>query len=101
MTTRPDPIELRNDERGRQIAALIRTNPEIIDQAKAVLERWIARDGGAPDAALLEWRDALAMLEPEQLARFLESTTPRARRMRISSPFVGLTIRRPVLRRSS
>jgi hypothetical protein len=90
VAIRVDPIELRGDQRGRRIAAMIRVNPRIIEQARETLERWIERDAGDPDPALLEWRDALAMLEPEQLARFFESETPRARRMRISSPFVGL-----------
>lgn len=88
-----DPIERRNDELGRRIAELIRTDPRVIDQAKEILDRWIAGTGGEPSAALSEWRVALAMLEPQELAKFFESTTPRARRMRISSPFLVLVPR--------
>jgi hypothetical protein len=90
MATRVDPIELRNDHIGRRIAALIRSNPRVVEQAAEILERWIARAGAEPPPALVEWRVALAMLTPEELAKFFESTTPRARRMRSSSPFAVL-----------
>lgn len=82
-----DPVEVRNDERHRRIAAVIRRDPSVMVRAREMLDRWLARD---PHPALLEWRAAFLMFEPEDMARFLESTTPRARRMRISSPFVGL-----------
>jgi len=38
-------------------------------------------------SAQLAWKTALAMLDAGQVADFLESRTPRAKRMRISSPF--------------
>lgn len=59
----------------------------VIAQASALLDKWLAHDA---HPTLVEWKIALAMLEPHELAQFLESATPRARRMRISSPFVGL-----------
>ena len=85
-----DPIEARNDEIHRRVAALIRRDPTVIAKARATLDRWLA---SSTEPALVEWQNALAMFEPEQLARFLESETPRAKRMRISSPFVGLVPR--------
>jgi hypothetical protein len=72
------------------VAARIRRDPSVITEAAARIERWIQRDGAEPLPVRLEWRHALRLLEPEQLARFLESDTPRARRMMISSPFFGL-----------
>lgn len=87
MERRKDPVEARNDERHRKIAALIRTDPSVIAMAGALLDKWLAHDA---HPALVEWKIAFAMLDPDELARFLESATPRARRMRISSPFVGL-----------
>ncbi|HEX3481988.1 MAG TPA: hypothetical protein VHT91_43540 [Kofleriaceae bacterium] len=87
MTRKVDPTELRNAEIHRRAAAEIRRDPRIIEQAAARLERWIVRSGDPPDPALVEWETALAMLDAEQLADFLESPTPRAKRMRISSPF--------------
>jgi hypothetical protein len=85
-----DPIELENDAFHRTIAERIRADPSIIEAARTRLERWIAKEEPAPLAVRLEWRSALRLMTPEQLAAFLESRTPRARRMRISSPFFGL-----------
>jgi hypothetical protein len=90
MESRIDPSELENDEIHRRVAARIRRDPGVIDEARARLERWLARDGDRPHPATLEWRAAIEMLDPASLAEFLESTTPRARRMRSSSPFFGL-----------
>ncbi|HEX3474248.1 MAG TPA: hypothetical protein VHT91_04355 [Kofleriaceae bacterium] len=39
---------------------------------------------------LREWLDVLLMLDPEQIARFIESDTPRARRLRSSTPLAWL-----------
>ena len=87
MDQRPDPIEARNDELHRRVAALIRVDPRVVPQARETLERWLAAD---PLPAWLEWRAALRLLTPEEIASFLESSTPRARRMRSSSPFAGV-----------
>lgn len=87
MTRKVDPTELRNHEIHRRVAAEIRRDPRIIEQASARLDRWMLRSGDPPDPALVEWKTALATLDPGQLADFLESPTPRAKRMRISSPF--------------
>jgi len=43
--------------------------------------------GDPSDPALVEWKIALTSLDARQLADFLESPTPKAKRMRISSPF--------------
>jgi hypothetical protein len=87
---RIDPTERRNDELHRRIAALIRREPAVIAEATAALDRWLAQPGVEPLPAWLEWKTALSMLDAPQLADFLESTTPRARRMRTSSPFFVL-----------
>lgn len=87
MTRKIDPTEARKDAIHRRAAAEIRRDPRFIEEAAARLERWLQRSGDPPDPALVEWRIALAALDPDQLAAFLESPTPRAKRMRISSPF--------------
>ena len=84
-----DPIQARNDETHRKVAARIRQDAGVIAEARARLERWIERDGAPIDPALEEWLDALDMMDAQDLAEFLESTSPRAKRMRISSPFVA------------
>lgn len=85
MQHRVDPIADENDELHRRVAQQIRRDPTVVARAAETLERWLARE---PLPAWIEWRTALVMLEPLQLADFLESTTPRARRMKISSPFL-------------
>lgn len=89
MEPKVDPVRARSDELHRRIAAAIRRDPTLIDQAKTRVARWIARDA-APHAMHVEWRDALAMLDADEIAQFLESPLPRAVRMRSASPFAGL-----------
>jgi hypothetical protein len=81
------PIEQENDELHRRIAALIRRDPSLIEKARARLNEHIARN---PLPAREEWRTALRHLDAADVVRFIESTTPRARRMKISSPFFFL-----------
>jgi len=90
MDLRIDPAEQLNDEIHRRVAARIRCEPSVIAEARARLERWLAQDGPDPHPAWLEWETVLDMLDPIEVAEFLDSTTPRARRMRCSSPFFGL-----------
>ena len=85
-----DPIEQENDARHRAIAARVRQDPALVAEARSRIQRWIARDGGAPDPVLLEWEAVLEFLSPQQIADFLESPLPRARRLRSSSPFPAL-----------
>jgi hypothetical protein len=84
-----DPIEARNDAVHRRVAERIRRDSSVIAEATKRLERWLG-ERTDPNPALLEWRAAIKMLEPSELADFLESDTPRAKRMRVSSPFFGL-----------
>jgi hypothetical protein len=58
----------------------------LIAEARARLEQLIVREGAPVDPILLEWLDVLRMLDPSQIADFIESATPRARRLRISIP---------------
>lgn len=88
----PNPhakIDEENRERDRRIAALIRKRPEIIARAQRNLEQWAARWGGL-DQPWEEWALLLRMLTPCQIADFLESDTPKANRLRQSTPFLGI-----------
>src|SRR6266516_4865466 len=88
----PNPhakIDEENRERDRRIAELIRRRPEVIKLAQRNLQNWAARWGELTDA-WEEWALLLRMLTPSQLADFLESTTPKANRLRQSSPFFGM-----------
>lgn len=87
---RRDPIEERAAAIHERVAARIRREPELLVEAVARLSRRLEQEGGPADPVLCEWRDVLLMLTPEQVAAFVESDTPRARRLRISSPLVWL-----------
>jgi len=83
-------IDRANLEDDRATGAVLRQHLELVEAARANLQRWMAQDGDAADPALAEWADLLFFLTPAQLADFLESETPKANRLRQSSPFIGL-----------
>ena len=85
-----DPTVEKTIELHRRIVERLRQDPSLIDRAREILEQWIARAGGAALPAEQEWRDALRLLDVDDMIRFLESDTPRARRMKTSSPFPAL-----------
>src|SRR5438874_2473053 len=90
MPLREDPIERESDALHREIAARIRRDPACVAEAAAILARWIERDSPEPHPVMLEWQAVLRQLDPPELADFLESSMPRARRLRASSPFAVL-----------
>jgi hypothetical protein len=77
-------------ESHRRIAARIRQDPAVIAQAVARVEQRLAAEAGTPDPVLCEWLDLLRLLDPDQIADFIEAETPRAERLRSSSPLVWL-----------
>jgi hypothetical protein len=90
--TFPNPhagIDAANYEHDRRTAEAIRRNPACIEIARQNLSNWAAR-WGELSAPHREWAKILRMLTPAQLADFLESTTPKANRLRQSTPFVGV-----------
>jgi len=92
LMTAPNPhseIDSENRTRDRRIAARIRQDPTVIKRAEANLREWESRWGGL-NPAWQEWKIVLKMLTPVQLADFLESATPKASRLRQSSPFLGV-----------
>ena len=82
-------IDEENRQRDRQIAAAVRLQPELVQVAHENLRRWLHQEGIRPHPALLEWQAILDFLTPAELAAFLESRTPKAERLRQSSPFLG------------
>jgi hypothetical protein len=83
-------IDEANLAHDRATAEAIRRRPELIDIARENLARWIAREGSSIHPALQEWSDILHFLGPSQLADFIASDTPKANRLRQSSPFIGI-----------
>ncbi len=90
MEPRANPTEQRDAEMHRRIAARIRREPGVIAQTKQRLLRVMAQEAPYVDPVLQEWLDVLLMLDPDQVARFIESDTPRARRLRSSTPLAWL-----------
>jgi len=89
----PNPhaeIDRANLEHDRATAAALRRHPKLIEIARDNLTRWLGQDGEAAHPALVVWKDILFFLRPEQIADFLESETPKASRLRQSSPFIGI-----------
>jgi len=89
----PNPhaaIDQENRERDRRLAALIRRHPDRLRVARENLGRWLAGEAGRPHPALMEWQAILEFLTPLEIADFLESRTPKAERLRQSSPCVGM-----------
>jgi len=74
----------------RLVAAKIRASPHLVEIAKANLRRWQAQNGGQLAPAHREWDLVLRFLTPAELAEFIESDSPKANRLRQSSPLVGI-----------
>ena len=83
-------IDRRNELQDRRLARQLRKDPRVLRFAKSNLRRWKARDGKRPRTAFLEWQRILDYLSANEIADFLVSDTPMARRLRQSSPFMGL-----------
>lgn len=84
---RIDAINLALD---RATAAKIRAQPELIEIARANLRRWMQLDEGFVHPVHAEWTDILNFLTPVELADFIESDTPKANRLRQSTPLTGI-----------
>lgn len=83
-------VELRNQLQDHLLAHQLRRDARVIHQARANLRRWQARDGNRPRPVFVEWQRILERLSAKEIADFLQSDTPMARRLRQSSPFMGL-----------
>jgi len=82
-------IDRENRARDERLAALIRRDPAVIELARRNLQQWAAR-WGKLTPPWEEWARLLRMLTPAQVADFLESQSPKANRLRQSSPFLGV-----------
>jgi hypothetical protein len=83
-------IDAKNKLQDRLLAQRLRRDTRLLHLAQANLRRWKARDGKLPRPVFVEWERILDYLSPNEIADFLVSDTPMARRLRQSSPFMGL-----------
>jgi len=83
-------IDRRNRADDRKIASKLRRDGQLLGEARRSLRCWMARDGRKVRPVFQEWDRILTRLNREEIAAFLRSDTPMARRLRQSSPFAGL-----------
>jgi hypothetical protein len=83
-------IDRVNERQDRAIACELRRDRRILRLARGNLRRWSARDGKHVRQVFAEWQRILDYLNPDEIADFLSSNTPLAKRLRQSSPFAGL-----------
>jgi hypothetical protein len=72
------------------VAARLEAEPQLLEVARANLQRWLA---ARPAAALREWQRLLDSLPLPQLVQLLRSPDEEAARLRQSSPFAGILSR--------
>jgi hypothetical protein len=82
-------IDQRSLAFGQAIAARLEKNPELIDQARATLQRWLGTSSPGVQKTLQEWMAAFDA-GPTSVVSLLTGTDERAVRLRQSSPFAGL-----------
>lgn len=73
----------------RLIAARLRSDPALINQARGNLQRWLRTVSPRARPALIEWQNILEG-SIEDVLVMLEATDERAVRLRQSSPFCGM-----------
>jgi len=83
-------IDAQNELQDRLLARRLRQDARLLRLAQSNLRRWKARDGKRSRPAFVEWQRILDRLSAKEIADFLVSDTPMARRLRQSSPFLGL-----------
>jgi len=83
-------IDRTNAAQDRAVAAKLRHDPQLLRAARQNLRRWLARDSGRVPQVFQEWDHILTYLTRAEIADFLRSNTPMAKRLRQSSPFMGL-----------
>jgi hypothetical protein len=72
-----------------KIAQKISRDPDLLNKAKANLERWIAKSEDPRPQYLREWERILQRPWPE-IAELITSMSEDATRLRSSSPFAGV-----------
>jgi len=82
-------IDRINAAQDRAIASKLRRDSGVLVLARRNLSRWMAGDGPGVRSVFLEWGRILRRLTRAEIAAFLISDTPMARRLRQSTPFAG------------
>lgn len=80
-------IDQRSLALHQAVATKLEAQPDLLEVARANLERWLANSSAA---TLQEWRRLLNSLPLPELLALLRSSGEQAARLRQSSPFAGL-----------
>ena len=83
----------RDDRAARLSSAIVReldVDPSLIKRAARYLEYLLEEDQGSATHDLREWHDILTRYSVQRVKDFLMSETPRAKRLRQSSPFFAV-----------
>ena len=94
-------IDQLNSATDRQIAQRLKRDSRLLRLARRNLQRWMTREGRNIPPAFREWHRILTVLSRPEIAGFLRSQTPMARRLSQSSPFAGIQLRSRRTRRRS
>ncbi len=76
-------------DQDRLIASRLRRDRRVLRFARRNLKRWMVRDRH-PRKVFSEWNLVLTRLTAVEIADFLQSGSPMARRLSQSSPFAGV-----------
>ena len=82
-------LEARSLAMHCKIAQKIARNPELVEKAKANIERWCAKAPDPKPRYLGEWREILERPWPD-IAELITSMRDESTRLRSSSPFAGV-----------
>jgi hypothetical protein len=83
-----ESIDRRGLEMDRAIALKLRDNPESLNRARSILERWLSSADSQNRPSLEEWR--LILEKPlDEIIEVLTGVDERSIRLRQSSPFCG------------
>ncbi len=87
----PARLDLRSQALKRQIAAVLRANPDLLQIGVDNLERWRYPDGtwGRHTPYMEEWMRAIQR-GVEECCRLLEDTTEATQALRTAAPFAGV-----------
>jgi hypothetical protein len=86
-------IDQLNSVTDRQIAQRLKHDSGLLKLARRNLKRWMGKEGRNIPPAFREWQRILELLSAAEIADFLCSQTPMARRLSQSSPFAGIQVR--------
>lgn len=83
-------IDQRSLALDQAIADKLQQQPELLEKARANLQRWIQQQQPAVPSVFREWQRILDTWTIENILDLLRSSNQEARRLRQSSPFCGI-----------